>query len=181
MRSWLRRFAARLGGTAALPEDFDATLSSDERVLAVARAQEGPLVATHLGLWVPEPAGVRRIGWHLLSKATWKDGVVTVVEAEESGSAGEAVLLRDLPPRRLALSEPERLPEVVHERITGSIRSSHHRGLADGGAWFVQRKVPGRDGIVLQVRPDPGTDEAALAEFAREIADRLRQAKESGG
>lgn len=180
MRSWLRGFVARLSDTHALPEDFTASLGAEERVLAVARAQDGPLVATHLGLWVPERGGSRRIGWHLLSKATWKDGVVTLVEAEETGSAGEAVLLRDLAPRRFSLSAAGRLPEVVHERVTGSIRSSHHRELPGGGAWFVQRKVPGRDGIVLQVRADSGTDDAALVEFTREIAEHLRRAKRPG-
>ena len=34
----------------------------------------------------------------------------------------------------------------------------------------MQRKVPGRDGIVLQVRPDPGTDEAAVRRVAGTVA-----------
>jgi hypothetical protein len=62
---------------------------------------------------------------------------------------------------------------VVHERVTGSIRSRHHRDLPGGGAWFVQRKVPGRDGTVLQVRPDPGADRDAVARLAAEVARRL--------
>jgi hypothetical protein len=180
MTSWLRRFVARLGGTDALPEEFSGTLSVDEQVLAVARSEAGPLVATHLGLWIPENDGTRRIGWHLLSKATWNDGVISIVEAEESGTAGGAVLLRDRPARRFKLTEPGHLPEAVHTRVTRSIRSSHHRSLPGGGAWFVQRKVPGQDGIVLQVRGDSGTDEASLAEFAGEVAQRLRRVKEAG-
>ncbi|WP_460962197.1 hypothetical protein [Parasphingorhabdus pacifica] len=175
--SWLRRFVARLNGTESVPEEFAALLGSEERVLASARTRDGLLVATHLGLWVPD--GPRRVGWDLISKATWKDGVLTVIEAEHDGSAGDAVLLRDLPPSRFGLDRSGRLPDVVHERVTGSIRSSHHRDLPGGGAWFVQRKVPGEDGIVLQVRADPGTDETAVTAFAHEIADRLRQAKES--
>ncbi|MFB9568887.1 hypothetical protein [Saccharopolyspora hordei] len=166
---------ARLSGTAELPADFAGELAAEENVLAVARSSEGPLVATHLGLWLPEG---RRVGWHLLSKVTWRDGVLVVVEAEESGEAGGAVLLRDRPGRRLPLTEPRRLPDVVHERVNGSIRSRHHRDLPGGGAWFVQRKVPGRDGIVLQVRPDRGADEQAVAEFAATVVEQLRQAKE---
>lgn len=181
MSSLLRRFLTRLGGTAAIPEDFAGRLTGDERVLAVARSGDGPLVATHLGLWVPETGGARRIGWHLLSKATWSDDQLQVIEAEESGSAGEAVLLRDLPPRRFALRSPGRLPEAVHARVTGSIRSSHHRDLPGGGAWFVQRKIPGLDGVVLQVRADEGAEREPLMEFARTVAEQLRQAKEAGG
>ncbi|MER7012518.1 hypothetical protein ABT324_13960 [Saccharopolyspora sp. NPDC000359] len=175
MITWLRSLAARLSGTAELPADFAGELAAEEHVLAVARTAEGALVATHLGLWLPEG---RRVGWHLLSKATWKDGVLTVIEAEEAGAAGGAVLLRDLPGRRLQLTDPRRLPDVVHERVNQSIRSRHHRDLPGGGAWFVQRKVPGRDGIVLQVRPNQGADEAAVAEFAATVAEQLQRAKE---
>ncbi|MGW0890367.1 hypothetical protein [Saccharopolyspora sp. NPDC002578] len=171
--AWLRGFVARLSGTAELPVDFAGELTGDERVLAVARSAEGPLVATHLGLWLPSG---RRLGWHLVSKATWNDGALTLIESAESGPAGEAVLLRDLPPQRVALTEPGRLPEVVHERVTGSIRSTQHREFPAGGARFVQRKVPGRNGLVLQVRADPGTDEDALAPVAAEVAQRLRGA-----
>lgn len=176
MISWLRRFTARLSGTAELPDDFGGSLASEEQVLAVARSQSGPLVATHLGLWVPEG---RRVGWHLVSKATWGDDVLNLIEAEETGTAGDAVLLRDLPAKRFRLTAAGRLPDVVHARVTGSIRSSHHRPVGAGGAWFVQRKVPGQDGIVLQVRADEGTDEVVLAQFARDISQRLREARES--
>lgn len=173
--SWLRRLLDRLNGTAELPEDFAGTLANDEQVLAAGRGPQGPLVATHLGLWL----GDRRLGWHLVSKATWDGRVLTVVETEETGSAGGAVLLRDHAPRRFPLTEPGQLPEVVNKRVTGSIRTRHHRDLPSGGAWFVQRKVPGQDGIVLQVRPDEGADEAALADYAREVSRRLGRAEGS--
>ncbi|GAA2776840.1 hypothetical protein [Saccharopolyspora taberi] len=172
----LRRLLARLGGTGDLPEDFGGELANDEHVLAVAGSRDGAVVATHLGLWLPGPDGPRRVGWHLVSKATWNSGRLEVTEAEESGTAGDVVILRDLPPRRFDLESPGRLPEVVHARVTGSIKSSHHRDLPGGGAWFVQRKVPGRDGIVLQVRADRGADEIAVAEFAEEVGRRLREA-----
>ncbi|MGW1679531.1 hypothetical protein [Saccharopolyspora sp. NPDC002376] len=175
MITWLRRLVARLSGTAELPADFTGELAADEHVLAVSRTSDGALVATHLGLWLPEG---RRVGWHLLSKATWNDGVLTVIEAEESGGAGGAVLLHDQPSRRLQLTESGRLPDVVHERVNQSIRSRHHRDLPGGGAWFVQRKVPGQDGIVLQVRPDRGADEAAVAEFAATVVEQLHRAKD---
>lgn len=173
----LRRLLARLGGTASLPPEFTGTLAADEHVLAVAQAEQGPLVATQLGLWLPDPA--RRVGWHLVSKATWGNDVLGVVEAQEYGQAGDAVLLRDLPMRRFPLVSPGRLPDVVHARVTGSIKSSHHRDLPGGGARFVQRKVPGQNGIVLQVRADEGTEEAPLRAYAQEVAERIRRLKEN--
>ena len=80
------------------------------------------------------------------------------------------MLIADLPPRRLRLAEPGKVPEMVHPRVEGSIKSRHHRELPGGGAWFVQRKVAGRDGVQLQVRPDPGTDEQAVRRVAGQVA-----------
>jgi hypothetical protein len=102
------------------------------------------------------------------------------VEADEveeigSGDGPRAVLLADRPARRFRLTEPDRVPEVVHARVEGSFRSRHHRDLPGGGAWFVQRKIAGRDGTVLQVRPDPGTDPALVAALAADVARSLRQ------
>jgi hypothetical protein len=63
--------------------------------------------------------------------------------------------------------------------VTSSIRYRHHRELPGGGAWFVQRSVPGRDGLLLQVRADPGTDPAAVRRVATEVAGQLRQARDT--
>jgi hypothetical protein len=166
----------RLLGGEQLPDGFAGRLDEQERVVAVAEmVGGGHLVVTSHGVWLPDG---RRIGWHLVSKATWSDGALTVVEAEEFDSAGEVVLLRDLPPLRLRLAEPGRVPEAVHKRVTSSIRYRHHRELPGGGAWFVQRSVPGRDGLLLQVRADPGTDPAAVRRVATEEAGKLRQARD---
>jgi hypothetical protein len=160
----------KLLGREEVPADVAGRLAADERVLAVAAlADEKQLVVTSYGLWLPGDEGVRLLGWHLVSKATWGSGALTVVEAEETETIGGAVLLTDLPPRRLRVAEPGRVPETVHARVEGSIRSRHHRDLPGGGAWFVQRKVPGRDGIVLQVRPDPGTDVAVVRQVVADV------------
>jgi hypothetical protein len=158
----------RLLGRGA-PPGFAGELADDENVLAVA----GSLVATSLGLWVPDDDGVRRIGWHLISKATWGDGTLSVVEAQESDREPGVSLIVDLPVRRFVLETPGMLPKVVHTRVTGSIKSRHQQDFPSGGAWFVQRKVPGEDGILLQVRADAGTDPASALAFAKEVAARL--------
>ena len=170
----LRDAVRRLLGGDPLPEGFTGRLEADERVLATARtADEAHLVVTSWGLWLPEPDGTRRVGWHLVSRAVWKNGAFAVVEADEVRELDGAVLLADRPARRFRLADPGKLPEVVHARVEGSIRSRHHRDLPGGGAWFVQRKVAGRDGTVLQVRPDPGTDPAVVAQVAADVAKAL--------
>jgi hypothetical protein len=165
----------RLLGRTELPPGFGGRLDAEERVLAAAGTVDGgSLVATSLGLWLTGPdGGARRVGWHLLSKVTWQAGTLTVVEAAEGDAVEGAVLITDRAPRRVRLADPGRLPETVQGRVEASIRSRHHRALPGGGAWFVQRKVPGRDGIVLQVRPDPGTDEAAVRQVAGAVAARI--------
>ncbi|MFN2495080.1 MAG: hypothetical protein ABR608_04110 [Pseudonocardiaceae bacterium] len=168
----LRRMPAGRG----LPAGFTATLEPDERIVAVAGlAGGGHLVLTQLGVWVPEGAVARRVGWHLISKAVWDRDSLLLTEAVSIGTAGQAVLLSDLPPRRFALAAPGKVPEVVRERVTRSIRSSQYHALPGGGAWFVQRRIPGRDGVVLQVRADPGTSPAAVQQVAGAVAARLLQ------
>lgn len=152
-----------------LPPEVD--LLPDEHVVARATTPDGgAVIATSHGLWLP---GSGRLSWHLISKATWEGGALGVVEAEEAGTVAGAVLLADQPVRRIKLAAPGTVPEVVHRRVTSSIRSRHRRELPGGGAWFVQRSVVGRDGVVLQVRPDAGTDEAAVRQVTGDVARRL--------
>lgn len=158
------------------PSGFTGRLDAEESVVVWAECGTGGyLVATTLGLWVPTDDGPRRIGWHLISKVTWGNGQLVVIESDETGEAGDAVLLTDRRPKRYSLVNPGKLPHAVHQRVTGSIRSRHHRDLPGGGAWFVQRKVPGRDGIVLQVRSDEGTDQNAVRMVATEVAAKIRE------
>jgi hypothetical protein len=174
--STIRAALRRLLGGDGLPDGFAGRLEPDERVLATASTADGAhLVVTSWGMWIPDGDGVRRVGWHLVSRAVWRNGALALVEADEVEDLAGAVLLADRPARRFRLAEPGRLPEAVHARVEGSIRSRHHRDLPGGGAWFVQRKVPGRDGTVLQIRPDPGTDPALAAALATEVARSLRR------
>jgi hypothetical protein len=160
---WLRRL---LGDD--LPEGFTGSLDPDEHVLA----QANGVVATNRGLWLPEEDGYVRIAWHFFTKATWGEGKLTVVWAQQVQAAGKAVVIADLPPRTFELERPGKLPVVVRKRIDGSITSRYRKELPDGGgAWFVQRKTP--EGPVLQARPDKGTDVELVADIAREAADKL--------
>ncbi|WP_236796186.1 hypothetical protein [Amycolatopsis sp. GM8] len=166
--SWLRWLIGD-----RLPDGFPGELAASENALSVAEvAYGGHLVVTELGLWLPEG---RRVGWHLISKAVWGEGILTLIEAREVGSAGAAVVLADREPVRFALPRPGKLPVMVRQRVDASIRGRHRHELASGGVWFVQRKVPGQDGTVLQARPDPGVDPDVVAAIAREAAQRLAQ------
>jgi hypothetical protein len=157
-----------------LPPGFAGGLEPDERVLGSASLSNGGhVVVTSHGIWLPDDGAMRRVGWHLVSKAKWQGGAIVLVEAREEENLGGIVLISDLPPVRLPLADPGRVPQLVHERVTGSIRSRHHRDLPVGGAWFVQRKVPGRDRVVLQVRADPGTDVAVVRQVASDVARSL--------
>jgi hypothetical protein len=166
------RWLARLLGD-RLPEGFAGELEPEEHVVAHADSPSGPLVATPLGLWAPTEEGARRIGWHQIGKATWRDGTLSIVEVEETGRAGRARLIADRRAARFPLDRPGKLPKAVRERVDQSIRSRHHKELPGGGAWFVQRKVPGVAGSVLQVRVEPGTDRDLVADIAREAAEQL--------
>lgn len=174
MKGFLRRIV-----DPGLPGDFTGQLGEDERVLGVADlADGGHVIATSLGLWLPDGDDSRRVGWHLISKATWdKGGSLALIEADETDTVAGAVLLADRPLRRLRLAKPGRVPEVVHARVTGSIKSRHHTALPGGGAWVVQRSVAGRDGYVLQVRPDPGTDRDAVRSLAEQVAEKVRDVR----
>ncbi|GLZ51469.1 hypothetical protein [Actinomycetospora sp. NBRC 106378] len=162
------RLASVLLGREITPEGFTGTLEPEERVLADARTRAGDVVlATDRGLWF----GDRRAPWHLVSKATWANGALTVVEATESARHGSVVVLRDAAPVRLPLPDPGRVPETVHRRVTAVITTRQHHDLPSGGAWFVQRRTP--EGIEVHVRPDPGTDTDEVLTLAEGIAEKL--------
>jgi hypothetical protein len=164
-------FWGRLFGRDPVPAAVADRLGSEEAVVAVATvAGGGALVVTSWGVW--PPAG-ERIGWHEIAKATWDRTalVVTPTTAEEIAPGTE--LLSDAVPQRFRLPEPGKVPQAVRDRVDQSIRSRNRRELPGGGAWVLQRRIPGRDGLIVQVRPDTGTDPVAVRRLAEGIADRL--------
>jgi hypothetical protein len=161
-----------------VPGEVASRLEGDERVLATATlSPAGHLVVTTWGIWPPGDAP-ERIGWHEIAKATWEGGTLVVIPTTAREVGAGTVLLTDGPARPFRLDDPGKVPQTVHERVTGSIRSRSHRDLPHGGAWVLQRKVPGRDGLVTQVWPDPGTDPAAVETLAAGVAERIGDLRE---
>jgi hypothetical protein len=161
---WWRRLTGR-----GVPEGFTGTLSADELVLAVSEVRSGGhLVATSQGLWLPDG---RRVGWHLISKATWGGGALTIIEAHVVDTVDGADLLEDQAPQRFALDSPGKIPQVVHQRVTGAILSRHR--TEEPGAWVLQRRVPGQDGVVMHVRPDPGTSPDQVRAFVASLREKI--------
>ena len=140
-------------------------LGAEERIVSWADTADGDIVAaTRLGLWWPGP---RRIGWQLVNKATWRDGVLTVIEAEEV----DDLLLVDRPPVSATLTVPRDLPPTVRKRVEGNIVSRELLAVPGGSVRFVGRRVPGQDGVRWWAHLQPGT--ADTPELRSAIAARL--------
>jgi hypothetical protein len=153
-------------------------LPKDERVVSWADTADGSVVlATPSGLWWPDDAGPRLIGWQLVDKAVWHEGVLTVVEAEVL----EEVFLVDRAPVSALLSVPRDLPPTVRKRVENNIVRSEVATVGGGAARFVARRVPGRNGIIWWARLEPGTadsPEVRAAVRARVLLLRRRAEEE---
>ena len=135
------------------PASVLALLARGERVLSWADTDDGSVVlATPLGLWWPADAGTRRIGWQYISKASWHDDVLTVIEGEV-----EDELIRDRRPVAATLATPRDLPVVVRKRVNANIVKTELATIAGGAVRFVGRRLPGAGGVAWWARLDPGT------------------------
>jgi hypothetical protein len=114
-------------------------------VLTVARARDGRWLAATESALVGENL---RIPWVDVRHAQWLD--------EESVLVMDPVL-DAFAPQRLALVEPGRLPETVHERVMASIVVSRLVAVP-GGAVRVVGRVAGSGDLVWQVVPERGVD-----------------------
>jgi hypothetical protein len=131
-----------------------AHLDAGERVVSWADTTSGDVVlATPRGLWWPAGDAPRLIGWQHVSKAVWRDGALTVTEAE----IVDDLLLAERRPVSVELSVPRDLPPTVRKRVEANIVSSDVAPVPGGSARFVARRVPGEDGVRWWARLEPGT------------------------
>jgi hypothetical protein len=151
------------------PEEALMPLDRDERVVSWGTIEDGStVVATPRGLWFPAADGPERLAWHLIDKAVWRDGTLTVTAAVDTGDG----VLDELPPRTVRLATPRDLPATVRARVERSIAYTNHHALRPaGGVRVVGRRVTGQDGLAWQLVFDAGTDRDDPA--VREQATRL--------
>ena len=146
------------------PPDI-AGLEPDERVVSWADTAEGDVVAaTPLGLWWPGP---RRIAWQLIDKAVWRDGVLTVTEAD----VVDDMLLVDRDPVGVKLTVPRDLPPTVRKRVESNIVHTELLSVPGGAVRFVARRQPGKDGVRWWAHLELGTPDTPTVRSA--IAARL--------
>jgi hypothetical protein len=166
MRLFHRRDVPSPGAIAQLPRD--------ERVVSWADTSDHQVVlATPSALWWPDPDGLRPIGWQFIDKATWRERMLVVVEAE----LVDDLLLLDRPPVAAELSVPRDLPPTVRKRVEANVVRSQVLPVPGGAARFVTRRLPGADGLGWWARLEPGTPDgdevrsAVAARIARMRAD----------
>jgi hypothetical protein len=156
------------------PADALRPLDPDERVLSWATLDDGSaVVASQHGLWLPGLDGPERVLWHLVDRAAWRDGTLTVTAAVDAGDG----VLEEQSPRSVRLAEPRDLPPTVRARVQRSIGYTRHHALRPaGGVHVVGRRVPGRDGLTWQLVFDAGTDrdDPLLRVQAARLADQAR-------
>lgn len=134
------------------PPELTSVLDKDERVLSWADTASGVVAATPRGLWWPDGAGYRLIGWERVSKATWRDGALVVIEAD----VVDELLLVDRAPVAAVLTTPRDLPETARKRVEANVVSSEVVAVGGGTARLVARHVPGQDGVQWWARLEQG-------------------------
>lgn len=136
------------------PTDALAHLDADERVVSWADTPSGAVVlATPRGLWWPTENAPRLIGWQQVAKAVWRDGVLTLTEAE----IVDDLLMVERRPVAAELSVPRDLPPTVRKRVEANIVRSELAPVPGGSARFVARRIPGQDGVRWWARLEAGT------------------------
>jgi hypothetical protein len=131
-------------------------LEQGESVLAAAADRHEQWYAgTARALLVPEHDGWRRIPWETVERATWdrESEELLVVETADFGERE--------PTYRASLPDPERLLELVRERITASVVIKVFEPVAGKrGITVSGRRSPHSDAeITWSVLVDPGLDE----------------------
>ncbi len=148
------------------PAALKAVLQPGEEVLAAAQDVGGSwFAATRFGVWkVPATGDPKLFGWSSISKARWQPPILQLTLAEVVGEFAGADLIVDRKPVNIEIAHASQLTDLIHTRTRGGIISSTYYDLSGGGGWVVVRRVPGRDGVAVQVRLDPGTDPVVAEE-----------------
>ena len=145
------------------PSEALAHLPRDERVVSWADLADGSVVlASPAGLWWPSGDEHRLIAWPHIIKAVWRDGRLTVFEAD----VVDDLLLVDREPVAAELVVPRDLPPVVRKRIEVNVVHSQVLPVPGGSARFVARRVPGKDGLRWWARLEDGTADGAQVRAA---------------
>lgn len=154
------------------PAELVALLDRGERVVSWADVSGGGVVAaTQRGLWWPFTSAARRMPWELIDKVIWRDGVMTVIEAD----LVDDLLLVDREPVSATLSTVRDLPPTVRKRVEANIVDTQLVTVAGGAVRFVGRRRPGRDGVSWWAHLEPGTpDTEDVREAIRARVGRLR-------
>ena len=129
-------------------------LDKHERVQSWADTDDDTVVAaTSKGLWWPADDTYRLIQWQVLDKAEWRDGRLSVIEAD----VVDDELLVDRPAVTALLISPRDLPAVVRKRVEANIVGRELLEFDGGAVRFVARRRPGRDGVTWWAHLESGT------------------------
>ena len=138
-------------------------------------AEDGALVATNRGLWVPER---ERLGWHEIPKAARPGRGPLVTPAEVAEERSGYTVLVDAPVLSFLLLEPGEVPDQVRSRVTRSVAYTMHHPMPVGGVRVVGRRISGVDGLSWAVRYDSGTpvDLPQVVSVTDELVEQARAA-----
>jgi hypothetical protein len=149
-------------------------LPAGEKELAWAAAGDSVVAGTRAALYLP---GGRRIPWEQVEAADW-DRDSETLRVSEVGAWGEV-----RPTYSLVLEEPNRLLQLVRERVTASIVLQRHVPISrDRGLRVIARRAPtGSREVTWLFEYDAGIDpddpfvdhaaQEALAAARDEIGD----------
>jgi hypothetical protein len=129
------------------------SLERGERVLVAREATSGWVVATTRALWLPDRAGLSRVGWESVGGASW-DQDSSVLLVRESGAVGSR-------PRTwsVRMDDHRDLLLLIKEQVRATIVASRRVPVdAKRGVTLVARRPPGSTGLTWEVSVDPGVD-----------------------
>lgn len=169
-----------------VPPEIAAQLAADEAVLGLGTDDTGrQLAVTRRRLLVLAATGgaVVPVPWFQIARVRLDSGVLEVVTLERVGDfAGDGDLVTDAPPVRFVVGRANRLTDQVHQRVRASVAAAEHVAGTGSGGWVTLRRVAGADGLLAQLRLDPGADphDPGLLAAAEQVLARLRGAPAAG-